>query len=50
MAKSWTIFVTLWTTENDDVEHKLRLRNKANKRRRHGYDSRLLWFFDGRQS
>ena len=37
MAKSWTIYVILWTTESDDVERKLRLRNATNKRRRHGY-------------
>ena len=39
MDKSWTIYVTLWTTESDDVERKLRLRNTTNKRRRHGYES-----------
>ena len=39
MAKLWTIYVTLWTTESDDVERKVRLRNTTNKRRRHGYES-----------
>ena len=39
MAKSWAIYVTLWTTESDDVERKLRLHNVANKRLRHGYES-----------
>ena len=47
MAKSLTIYVTLWSTESDDVECKLRLRNTTNKRRRHGYQSD---FFDGRRS
>ena len=47
MAESWTIYVTLWTTESDDVERILHLRNTTNKRRRHGYESH---FFDGRRS
>ena len=34
MAKSWTIYVTLWKTQSDDEERKRRLRNNANKRRR----------------
>ena len=39
MAKSWTIYATLWSTESDDVKRKLRLRNSTNKRRRHGNES-----------
>ena len=39
MTKSWTIYVTLWTTKSDDVERKFRLCNTTNKRRRHGYES-----------
>ena len=38
MAKSWTIYVILWSIDSDDVERKLRLRNTTNKRRRHDYE------------
>ena len=33
------IYVTLWTTESNDVERKLHLRNATDKRHRHGYES-----------
>ena len=47
MAKSWMICVTLWMSESDDVERKLRLRNTTNKRRRHGYESQTSSTDDG---
>ena len=41
MVKSWTTYLTLWTTESDVIERKLRLRNTTNKGRRHGYESQI---------
>ena len=42
MAKSWNIYVTKSTTENNDVKRKHCLRNMFNKCRRHGYASKTF--------